>query len=58
MIDHVWRERLTVGDLYIQTRPGDAVGPLLGRLIRFRRDARNQIKRLYHFIRNRLEKTS
>lgn len=58
MIDHVWRERLTVGDLYIQTRPGDAVGPLLGRLIRFRRDARNQIKRLYHIIRNRLEKTS
>lgn len=58
MIDHVWRERLTVGDLYIQTRPGDATGPLLGRLIRFRRDARNRIKRLYHFIRNRLEKKS
>lgn len=58
MIDHVWRERITVGDLYIQTRPGDAVGPLLGRLIRFRRDARNHIKRLYHFVRNRLEKKS
>ena len=58
MIDHVWRERLTVGDLYIQTRPGDAIGPLLGRLIRFRRDTRNQFKRLYYFIRNRLEKTS
>jgi CelD/BcsL family acetyltransferase involved in cellulose biosynthesis len=58
MIDHVWRERLKVGDLYIQTRPGDAVGPLLGRLIRFRRDTRNSVKRLYHFIRNRLEKTS
>ena len=58
MIDHVWRERITVGDLYIQTRPGDAVGPLLGRLIRFRRDARNHVKRLYHFVRNRLEKKS
>lgn len=58
MIDHVWRERISVGDLYIQTRPGDAVGPLLGRLIRFRRDARNHIKRLYHFVRNRLEKKS
>ena len=58
MIDHVWRERLAVGDLYIQTRPGDAIGPLLGRLIRFRHDARNGVKRLYYFVRNRLEKTS
>ncbi len=58
MIDHVWRARLKVGDLYIQTRPGDAIGPLLGRMIRLRRTARNQFKRLYHFIRNRLEKTS
>ncbi len=58
MIDHVWRERLTVGDLYIQTRRGDALGPLLGRLIRFRRDARNHVKRLYYFVRNRLEKKS
>ena len=58
MIDHVWRERVTVGDLYIQTRPGDAVGPLLGRLIRFRRDVRNHVKRIYHFVRNGLEKKS
>lgn len=58
MIDHVWRERLTVGDLYIQTRPGDPLGPRLGRLIRLRHDIRNRAKRLYHFIRNRLEKTS
>lgn len=58
MIDHVWRERLMVGDLYIQTRKGDAIGPLLGKLIRFRRDARNHVKRLYYFIRTRLEKKS
>jgi len=58
MIDHIWRERLVVGDLYIQTRKGDAIGPALGKLIRFRRDARNHVKRLYYFIRNRLEKKS
>jgi CelD/BcsL family acetyltransferase involved in cellulose biosynthesis len=58
MIDHVWRERLKVGDLYIQTRRGDALGPLLGKLIRLRHDARDQLKRLYHLVRNRLEKTS
>lgn len=57
MIDHVWRERLTVGDLYIQTRRGDALGPLLGKLIRLRRDLRNRVKRLYHSVRNRLERT-
>lgn len=55
MIDHLWRERLMVGDLYVQTRSGDPLGPLLGKLIRLRHDARNQIKRLYHLIRNRLE---
>lgn len=56
MIDHIWRERLVVGDLYIQTRRGDALGPTLGKLIRLRRNARNHVKRLYHFLRNRLEK--
>ena len=56
MIDHIWRERLVVGDLYIQTRRGDALGPALGKLIRLRRNARNHVKRLYHFLRNRLEK--
>lgn len=56
MIDHVWRERLRVGDLYLSTRPGDALGPLVGRLIRLRHEARNGIKRLYHLARNRLEK--
>ena len=55
MIDHLWRERLSVGDLYIQTRPNDPIGPMLGRLIRLRRAARDQVKRLYHHIRNRLE---
>jgi hypothetical protein len=58
MIDHVWRERLTVGDLYIPTRRNDAVGPLLGKLIRLRRSTREQAKRLYYFVRNRLEKAS
>lgn len=58
MIDHLWRERLRIGDLYIQTRKGDALGPLLGSLIRLRHDVRDQFKRLYHLVRNRLEKTS
>jgi CelD/BcsL family acetyltransferase involved in cellulose biosynthesis len=58
MIDHVWRERLTVGDLYIPTRRNDAVGPLLGKLIRLRQNAREHAKRLYYFVRNRMEKTS
>lgn len=56
MIDHIWRERLVVGDLFIQTRRGDPLGPALGKLVRLRRNARNHVKRLYHFLRNRLEK--
>ena len=57
MIAHIWRERLVVGDLDIQTRAGDAFGTSLGKLIRLRRTLRNHVKRRYHFLRNRLEKS-
>jgi CelD/BcsL family acetyltransferase involved in cellulose biosynthesis len=58
MIDHVWRERLSVGDLLIPTRPRDPAGPALGRLIMARRHAREEAKRLVRFIASIREKKS
>ncbi|MET3897718.1 CelD/BcsL family acetyltransferase involved in cellulose biosynthesis [Devosia sp. UYZn731] len=58
MIDHVWRERLSVGDLLIPTRPHDPAGPALGKLIIARRHAREEAKRLVRFIASIREKKS
>jgi CelD/BcsL family acetyltransferase involved in cellulose biosynthesis len=58
MIDHVWRERLAIGDLLIPTRRGDPLGPALARLVMARRRGREAAKRLVHFIASFREKTS
>lgn len=48
MIDHVWRERLSVGDLLIPTRPDDAVAAAITALMAARRGARSRLKALLH----------
>lgn len=50
MIDHVWRERLAIGDLLVPTRPGNPVGPALARLVMARQQARETAKHFAHFI--------
>lgn len=56
MIDHVWRERLAIGDLLIPTRRGNPAGPALAKLIMARRRARDEAKRLVKFVRSIREK--
>ena len=58
MIDHIWRERLAIGDLLIPTRSGDPVGPALAKLVMARRRAREEAKRLVQFARSIREKRS
>ncbi|MDB5506992.1 MAG: hypothetical protein JWR75_1630 [Devosia sp.] len=58
MIDHVWRERRQIGDLYIPTIANDAIGPVLMSVILLRAAARERVKRLYHHIRSLKEKRS
>ncbi len=58
MIDHVWRERLSIGDLLVPTRRGDAAGPALGKLIMARRHAREEAKRLVRYVKSIREKKS
>lgn len=58
MIDHVWRERLAIGDLLLPTRRNDPLGPMLAQLVMSRRRAREQAKRLVHFIKTIREKKS
>ncbi len=48
MIDHVWRERLSVGDLLIPTRPNDALAKAIITLMAARRGARTRLKALMH----------
>ena len=56
MIDHVWRERLAIGDLYIPTgRGGVAASAIIGLAIA-RRRLRARAKSLYHAIRSSREK--
>ena len=58
MIDHVWRERLAIGDLLVPTTRNDPVGPALAALFIARRRAREEAKRLVHFIQAIWEKRS
>ena len=58
MIDHIWRERLAIGDLLIPTRSGDPAGPALAKLIMARRRAREEAKRLVNLLRSIREKKS
>ncbi len=46
MIDHVWRERLTIADLLIPTRPNDPIAAAIIGLMAARRSAREGAKRL------------
>lgn len=55
MIEHLWRERLEVGQVTIQTRAGDPLAAATAGLLRLRHAARTRAKRLYHSLRNRLE---
>ncbi len=57
MIDHVWRERLAIGDLLVPTRAGP-LGAALAGLVIGRRQARDAAKRLRRFARTFREKTS
>jgi CelD/BcsL family acetyltransferase involved in cellulose biosynthesis len=58
MIDHVWRERLAVGDLLVPTRRGDPAGSAIAKLIMARRHAREEAKRLVKLVKNIREKRS
>lgn len=58
MIDHVWRERLPVGDLLIPTTPNDPVAGAIIATMAARRGARSSAKRLLHALRNPKEKRS
>ncbi len=58
MIDHVWRERLTIGDLLIPTRPNDPIAAAIIGLMAARRRARSGAKRLLHAARKLKEKRS
>ncbi len=51
MIDHVWRERRRIGDVYLPTIANDPVGPALAGLIVLRHRARDLAKRAFHAIR-------
>lgn len=55
MIDHLWRERLEVGQVTIQTCAGDPLAAATAGLLRLRHAARTRAKHLYHSLRNRLE---
>ena len=58
MIDHIWRERLAVGDLLIATRPNDPLAAGISRLVIGRRRARERAKSMLFSLKNRKEKRS
>lgn len=59
MIDHIWTERLSIGDMIIPTHRG-LVPLALGRLVMARRALRDRAKRLAHALKTQTksEKTS
>jgi CelD/BcsL family acetyltransferase involved in cellulose biosynthesis len=50
MIDHVWRERLCVGDMLIPTHANDPIAGAIVALMAARRGLRSQLKGLVHRI--------
>ena len=56
MIDHVWRERLPIGDLLIPTTPNDPIAGAIMALMAARRAARSQAKLMLHALRTLKEK--
>jgi CelD/BcsL family acetyltransferase involved in cellulose biosynthesis len=57
MIDHVWRERLAVGDLMIPTRRNDPLASISASMILGRRRARDEAKRLFQIAKHFREKS-
>jgi CelD/BcsL family acetyltransferase involved in cellulose biosynthesis len=56
MIDHVWRERLAVGDLLVPTRRADLLAPVIAAMILGRRRTREAAKRLFENVKHFREK--
>ena len=52
MIDHIWRDRLAVGDLLLPARGGAATLRPLAAMIAARDGAREQARRFVHFVRS------
>ena len=52
MIDHIWRDRLAVGDLLLPARGGAATLRPLAAIIAARDGAREQARRFVHFVRS------
>ena len=50
MIDHVWRERLCVGEMLIPTHPNDPIAAAIVALMAARRTVRNQLKAVHHRV--------
>ena len=42
MIDHIWRDRLTVADVFVPTRAGETFAPALRTLVAARNFARER----------------
>lgn len=55
MIDHVWRERLAIGDVLIPTRPNDPIATAIITLMATRRALRSQLKALVHRVKTAKE---
>lgn len=55
MIDHVWRERLAIGDLLIPTKPNDPIATAIIALMATRRALRSQLKALVHRVKTAKE---
>lgn len=55
MIDHVWRERLAVGDLLIPTKPNDPIATAIIAVMAARRAMRSRLKALVHRVKTAKE---
>jgi CelD/BcsL family acetyltransferase involved in cellulose biosynthesis len=58
MINPIWRGRLAIGDVLIPLRPNDPVVPMIRAALALRGAAREQARRLVHFVRKRQEKSA
>ncbi|MCF1744874.1 GNAT family N-acetyltransferase [Paradevosia shaoguanensis] len=56
MIDHIWRERLRVADMLVPLRANDPLAGGLILLLRLRRAAREQAKRIFRHFKSLREK--
>lgn len=51
MINHIWRGRFAVGDLFIPTAPDDPIAPLLFNTLAVRNTARQSARAMVHTLR-------